>query len=340
MPRPLPPLNALRAFEAAARHLSFTNAAQELHVTQAAISHQVKSLEAILGVKLFRRLTRSLLLTDDGQALLPGLRDGFDRIAQAVERVGQASGGGALTVSLMTTFALGWLVPRLPRFQAAHPEVDVRLTTTQRLIDFAREDVDVAIRYGHGNWPGLRCDKLFDDYLTPLCAPDMAKRLKAHTDLKGLPLLTTSGGPDEWGAWFTQAGLKDFPRTLGTSFDSTLIAVQASIQGVGIAIGDPYFFADDIAAGRLAQPFKLVVNFGKAYWFVSPEQTASRPKVEAFRAWCLAESAALANIRKPGGAKATPAPSRANNKSGRAAAASRRRPTAGRAPGRGDGSDD
>jgi DNA-binding transcriptional LysR family regulator len=240
----------------------------------------------------------------------------------------------------MTTFALGWLVPRLPRFQTAHPEVDVRISTSQRLVDFAREDVDVAIRYGTGDWPGLRADKLFDDHLTPLCAPEMAKRLKAHEDLKGIPLLTTTGGLDEWGAWFAQAGMKDFQRTLGTTFDSTLIAVQASIQGVGIAIGDPYFFADDIAAGRLAQPFELVVNFGKAYWFVSPEQSASRPKVEAFRAWCLAEAVPLAITRQPGGPKTMPAPSRANNKSGRAAAATRRRPTAGRAPGRGDGSDD
>ncbi len=202
-------------------------------MTQAAISHQVKALEAMLGVKLFRRLTRSLLLTDEGQALLPGLREGFDSIARAVGRVGQASGGGALTVSLMTTFALGWLVQRLPRFQAAHPDIDVRLTTTQRVIDFAREDVDVAIRYGVGQWPGLRTDKLFDDYLTPLCPPSMAPKLKTPADLKGLPLLTTTVGPDEWTSWLAAAGLTGFERTSGAAFDSTLIALQAAIQGVG-----------------------------------------------------------------------------------------------------------
>lgn len=342
MPRTLPPLNSLRAFEAAARHLSFTNAAQELHVTQAAISHQVKALEAMLGVKLFRRMTRSLLLTDEGQALLPDLREGFDRIAQAVQRVGQACGGGALTVSLMTTFALGWLVPRLPRFQAAHPDIDVRLTTTQRIIDFAREDVDVAIRYGVGQWPGLRTDKLFDDYLTPLCAPSVAPRLKTPADLKGLPLLTTTVGPDEWSAWLAAAGLPGFERTSGAAFDSTLIALQAAIQGVGIAIGDPYFFADDIAAGRLVQPFKLVVNYGKAYWFVSPEAAADRPKVQAFRNWCLKEAEPLLNGRKGREAAPNPAavPSRANNKSSRAVAASRRPATKARAPGRGGGSGD
>lgn len=341
MPRALPPLNALRAFEAAARHLSFTLAAEELHVTQAAISHQVKALEAILGVQLFRRLTRSLLLTDDGQALLPGLREGFDRLAQAVERVGKASSGGALTVSLMTTVALGWLVPRLPRFQAAHPDVDVRLSTSQRLIDFAREDVDVAIRYGHGDWPGLRADKLFDDYLTPLCAPALVPKLRVPGDLKGHPLLITGQAQDEWGAWFDAADLKGFERTTGTEFDSTLIAVQAAMQGLGIAIGDPYFFADDIAAGRLGQPFKLVVNYGKAYWFVSPHATAGRPKVQAFREWCIKEAEPLLKGRKPRAAAAnSPARSRADNKSGRAAAASRRSATKDRAPGRDGASDD
>jgi DNA-binding transcriptional LysR family regulator len=217
----------------------------------------------------------------------------------------------------------------------------VRLTTTQRIIDFGREDVDVAIRYGVGQWPGLRADKLFDDYLTPLCAPAIAPRLKTPADLKGLPLLTTTVGPDEWTSWLAAAGLTGFERTSGASFDSTLIALQAAIQGVGIAIGDPYFFADDIAAGRLVQPFKLVVNYGKAYWFVSPETAADRPKVQAFRDWCIKEAEPLRS-GKLRAAMSSPvaAPVRANNKSGRAAAASRRSATKARAPGRGGGSGD
>src|SRR3954447_11618619 len=178
MGRRLPPLNSLRAFEAAARHLSFTRAAEELNVTQAAVSHQVKALEERIGVKLFRRLTRGLLLTEDGHALLPDLREAFDRLAQAVDRIGRQGGQGTLNISLLTTFALGWLVPRLPRFQAAHPSIDVRLTTTARLIDFAVEDVDVAIRYGTGGWPGLRCDKILDDVITPLCNARFKERLR------------------------------------------------------------------------------------------------------------------------------------------------------------------
>src|SRR6266702_2729049 len=152
MSRSLPPLNALRAFEAAARHLSFTAAAAELNVTQAAISHQIKGLEERLGLPLFRRLPRRLILTEAGQALLPELRDAFSRMALAIERVTARSAGGTLTVSSMTTVVIGWLLPLLPRFQAAHPEIDVRLMTSQRMVDFAREDIDVAIRFGGGKW--------------------------------------------------------------------------------------------------------------------------------------------------------------------------------------------
>src|SRR4051794_13379582 len=166
MARRLPPLGTLRAFEAAARHVSFSRAAEELAVTPAAISHQVKQLEAWLGVPLFRRLTRALRLTDEGQALLPALGQAFDRLAQAVEKVSAGGAAGTLTVSALTTFVLNWLVPRLPRFQAAHPELDVRLSTNSALVDFARDDVDVAVRYGTGRWPGVRADKLFDDILT------------------------------------------------------------------------------------------------------------------------------------------------------------------------------
>ncbi len=287
------PLNGLKAFEAAARHLSFTRAADELHVTQAAVSHQVKTLEQRLGVKLFRRLPKSLRLTDEGQALLPELRDAFERMARAISRVTSAQGASALSVSTLTTFALTWLVGRLPRFQARHPDIEVRLNTTGRMVDFAREDVDVAVRYGDGNWPGLHIEKMFEDELTPLCGRAYKDRLRAPADLRDVPLLDASppepASVGEWGTWFKAAGIGQRPATRAATFDSTKIAAQAAIDGMGVAIGSPYLFAEDIAAGRLFQPFPLTVRNGKAYWLVCAEGTASRPKIKAFRDWIFSE---------------------------------------------------
>ena len=285
------PLNGLRAFEAAARHLSFTRAADEMSVTQAAVSHQVKALERRLGIKLFRRLPRALLLTDEGQSLLPELRAAFNRIAQALERISIQEGGATLTVSLITTIALTWLVPRLPRFQAAHPDIDVRLMTTPRLTDFAREDVDVAIRFGDGQWADqLVAIKLLDDALTPLCGRAHIERLRAPGDLKGMTLLHSGDG--EWAMWLAAVDIRGMNARKGPTFDSTKIAAQAAIDGLGVAIGDPHLFADDIAAGRLFQPFPLTVtNPGKGYWLVYPEASAERAKVKAFRDWIVAEAA-------------------------------------------------
>ena len=291
MARTLPPLNALRAFEAAARHLSFTRAAEELRVTQAAVSHQVKALEERLGVPLFRRLTRGLRLTDEGQALLPDLRDGFDRLAQAVERVGRRHGTqGRLTVSLLTTFALSWLVPRLPRFNERHPDIEVSLLATQRLADFAREEIDCAVRYGHGPWPGLRAEKLFDDELTPLCGRQWLSKLKAPGDLARVPLLVLSNDHKDWPTWLEAAGVAHIDGRKGTQFDSTRISVDAAIAGAGIAIGNPYVHAEPIVEGRLFQPFDLVVPNGDSYWLVYPEAVAERPKIRAFREWLLEEA--------------------------------------------------
>lgn len=329
----LPPLNALRAFEAAARHLSFTRAAAELNVTQAAVSHQVKALEARLGARLFRRLPRGLLLTDEGQGLLPGLRDGFDRLAQAVEHFGAPSAHNLLTVSGLTTFSLAWLVPRLPRFQARHPKIEVRLTATRRLVDFAREDVDLAVRYGRGGWPGLRIDKLFDDQLTPLCGRALRDRLRRPADLAKVPLLNVVGDPDDWRIWLTAADVAGLRTFGGGQFDSTRIAVEAAIEGLGVAIGPPFLFGDALAGGRLFQPFPLVVPNGSGYWLVGPPETAERPKIRAFREWITAEAQATARL--------TPsAAPRARNRSGRAAAVPRRSATTARAPGRDGGSDD
>jgi DNA-binding transcriptional LysR family regulator len=293
MARRLPPLGALRAFEAAARHVSFSRAAEELNVTQAAISHQVKQLEGWLGAPLFRRLTRSLRLTDEGQALMPAVSQALDRLEQAVERIAASGVSGTLTVSALTTFVLTWLVPRLSRFQAAYPELDVRLSATQRLVDFAREDVDVAIRHGDGTWPGVRADRLFAEQITPLCGRAFQARLTRPADLLAVPLLQSDGlGDAEWPLWFAAAGVAHPNPRRGPAFDSTKIAVEAAIDGLGVAIGAPALFADALAQGRLFQPFDLTVSTGKAYWLVSPEATAERPKVRAFRDWVLAELAA------------------------------------------------
>jgi len=329
MRRPLPPLNALRAFDAAARHLSFTRAADELAVTQAAISHQVKALETLLGVKLFRRLTRELRLTEEGHALAPGLRDAFDRLAQAVERV-RAPGRAVLTLSTLTTFAVSWLVPRLPRFQDAHPEIEVRVSANPRLVDFAREDVDAAIRFGGTEWPGLVQHELFGFRLTPLAPPSLAARLKRPEDLARVPLIDTTPRPGEWIIWLEKAGLAELaPSGGGVVFDSTLVALGAAAKGMGVAVGDPLMAADELEAGRLVQPFDLVVSSNaKAYWLVYPEAFAERPKIRAFRDWILAEAAAFKKTE----------PSRAARAAGRAVAASPRSGKAGRGSARGGGS--
>jgi DNA-binding transcriptional LysR family regulator len=298
MPKPLPPLNALRAFEAAARHLSFTRAAAELNVTQAAISHQIKGLEDRLGLPLFRRMPRRLVLTDEGQALLPDLRDAFARLAAAVDRVAARGAGGTLTVSSMTTIVLGWLLPLLPRFQAAHPEIDVRLMTSQRLVDFAREDIDIAIRFGTGKWPGLKCERMFGEVLTPLHGKAFLGRIKTPADLTRLPLLRSTE-EEEWPTWFAAAGITDYDVVRGPVFDSTKIAAEAAIEGIGIVMAPTTLFREDLAEGRLYQPFELAVDTGKSYWLVTPEAWAERPRIKLFRDWIFSELAREGRLDEP-----------------------------------------
>ena len=240
------PLNALRAFEAAARHASFTHAAEELHVTQAAVSHQVKALEERLGVALFVRRPRGLEITSEGEALLPDLRDAFDRMTNALERVGRKANSGTLNVSLVTTFALGWLAPRLHRFQSKHPEIEVRMTTTQRRIDFAREDFDCAIRFAVQPEPELHATRLFSDVLTPLCGKRYKDKLKTLEDLKRVPFIDMTYDP-EWAIWLRAVGMGDFKPKRVLTFDSTMIAVEAAMEGAGVAVGPPQLFREELA---------------------------------------------------------------------------------------------
>ena len=299
MSRRLPPLNSLRAFEAAARHLSISKAAAELNVTPAAVSHQVKALEEALGIQLFRRLNRALMLTDAGQLFLPGLRDGFDQIAQAVERVDAERDSGALTVSTGPSFAAKWLVPRLDRFRAAHPDTDLRIDATDRVVDFAREGADVGIRYGAGEYPGLRTERLFSDEAFPVCSPSLCKGppgLRKPADLTGHTLLHVDWAtqPDtapSWRMWLLAAGADHIDATRGPRFSDDSMAVQAAIQGQGVALTSSVLVADDLAVGQLCRPFELSLPLIFAYYVVAPEAAAERPRVAAFFDWILDEAA-------------------------------------------------
>ncbi|NNG04295.1 MAG: transcriptional regulator GcvA [Inquilinus sp.] len=296
--RRLPPLNALRAFEAAGRHLSFSKAAGELNVTPAAISQQVKLLEEHLGVMLFRRLNRALLLTDDGQICLPALRDGFDRLADAVARIAARREANVLTVSVAPSLAAKWLAPRLDRFYRRHPDFDIRIDATATLADFSSDGVDVAIRYGDGNYPGMRVDCLMTEEVFPVCSPrltDGADPLSDIGDLARFPLLHIdwAGREDDWPdwrMWLAAAGFPDIDASRGSRFTHTSMAVQAAVDGVGVALGCRSIAADDLAAGRLVKPFDLTLVPDFCHYVVAPERTADRPEIALFRDWILREA--------------------------------------------------
>jgi LysR family glycine cleavage system transcriptional activator len=301
MSRRLPPLNALRAFEAAARHLSFTRAAAELHVTQTAISHQIKGLEERLGVRLFRRLPRGLLLTEEAQRYLPPVRDAFDRIAAATAQLAAAGSSGSLTVSVLPSFAAKWLVPRLGRFRAAHPDLDLRISASSQLVDFARDDVDVGIRMGRGRYPGLRVDRLFGESMVPVCAPELLSGphpLRRPEDLRHHVLLHDDDHTG-WRLWLELAGVEEVDAGRGPVFTDSAMVVQAAAEGQGIALARSVLAAGDLAAGRLVRPFEVSVPHDLAYYLVSPEATAEQPRIRAFRAWLLAEASGQAATAAP-----------------------------------------
>ena len=290
MKRRLPSLNGLRAFEAAARHQSFTRAADELSVTQTAISHQIKRLEEQLGQRLFIRRNRRLLLTEAAQELLPAVRTAFDGLNAAVEQLSRSDRSGSLTVSTVISFTTKWLVPRLAGFQAAYPEIDVRITASADLVDFNRDDVDMAIRYGHGDWPGLRVDRLISEDVFPVCSPALMQGpqpLQRPADLAHHTLLHVTSYQEDWQVWLTAAGVDSVDYRHGLSFDLAFPALQAAIDGVGVALGRSTMVEADIAAGRLVVPFDVTLPLQAAYYVVSPEETADRPKIKAFRDWLL-----------------------------------------------------
>lgn len=287
MPARLPSLNGLRAFEAAARHLSFTLAAQELNVTQTAISHQIRRLEDELGIRLFERRNRALALTPQAADYLPGIRAAFQDLRAATDRLRRNTGNRVLTVSTLTSFAVKWLLPRLASFQATHAGIDVRITTSTDLVDFRRGDVDAAVRYGRGQWPGLRADWLMTEHLFPVCSPALLKgknALRRPEDLARFTLLHTASGAEDWRLWLTAAGLPPgLSRQPGLTFDLAFMAVQAAIDGIGVAIGQTAYVADDIAKGRLVVPFDITLPADAGFYFVTPQDRAETPKIKAFR---------------------------------------------------------
>jgi LysR family transcriptional regulator, glycine cleavage system transcriptional activator len=291
----LPSLNGLRAFEAAARHLSFTRAAAELHVTQTAISHQIRRLEAQLGMRLFTRGSRALSLTQEAQGYLPAVRAAFEDLHAATARLLRPNRDQLLTVSTMASLAAKWLLPRLAGFQAAHPGIEVRISTSSHLIDLRREEVDVAIRYGRGRWAGLRAQWLMAEDIFPVCSPALLKGkhpLRRPADLAHHTLLHAGVSRDDWQLWLTAAGL---PTTMasppGLTFDLSLMAVQAAIDGLGVALGRTPFVEADIAAGRLVVPFDVKLPAEAGFYVVAPEETADTPKIAVFRDWLTASVA-------------------------------------------------
>lgn len=282
------PLNALRAFEAAARHLNFTLAARELYVSQAALSHQIKALEGRLGVALFRRLPRGVALTDEGVALVPTLRDSFDQISAALDLFAGGQLREVVTLGVVATFATGWLLPRLDRFRLAHPEVDLRILTNNNRVDLAGDGLNLAIRFGDGSWHGTAAVPVMSAPLAAMCAPDRAARLRRPADLVTENLLR-SFRRDEWPAWFRAEALA-CPKLTGPMFDTSLAIAQAAMAGAGIGLLPPSMFAADLVGERLVMPISRTIDVGR-YWLTRLHSRVETPGMSAFRHWLLAEAA-------------------------------------------------
>jgi len=298
MRRRLPPLNSLRVFETVARHLSVTKAADELSVTPAAVSHQIKTIEDHLGLPLFQRNKGNLLLTDAGQAILPGIRGAFEQLAAAIEEIDNLGDAGVLTISVAPSFAAKWLLPRLDRFQSKYPEIDVRVAASMSLADFHADGVDLAIRYGAGRYPDLHVERLLDEAVFPVCSPELLKganRLDTPEALKHQTLLHDDSPDDDpscptWPMWLKAAGVSDVDGTRGPKFNQSSLVVEAAVLGRGVALGKSLLAAADLAAGRLVKPFGSAVSVDFAYFIVCPEAKLSLRKVSLFCDWLRAEA--------------------------------------------------
>ena len=294
----LPPLSALRAFEAAARHMSFSKAADELHVTPAAVSHQIHALEQDLGVTLFHRMNRAIELTASGRVLVPGLTEAFASIQSSVRRLRAHNDTGTLTVTASPSFAAKWLVLRLHRFQEQHPEIDVRISATDAVVDLTKGDFDIAIRYGAGRYPGLEVELLLKNEVFPACSPQLLAKglpLRAPQDLPAHALIHDQAiEPDPlvptWSMWLKAAGVDKIPPATGLSFNNMHLALDAAVAGHGVVLAQSTIAAADLAAGRLVRLFSLALPDQFAYYIVTVPGALERPKVRAFRDWLRCEA--------------------------------------------------
>lgn len=287
----LPPMQALRAFEAAARTGSLTRAAELLHVTHGAIGHQIKALESELGVRLVERAGRGVRLTDEGERFAARVRVAFAELAEAVRELAEGRNPRQLRITVLPSFAARWLLPRIGRFVSAHPEIDVDVRASNALADFRREDVDVGIRHGSGEWPGLIAEKLMDDWYFPVCSPRLARgRLpKRPAELERFTLLRSEGEP--WTVWFEAAGLDWEEPARGPMFSDSSHTLQAAIEGQGIALARDSLLGQDLKNGLLVRLFDIAVRSPRSHFLVYPPRLQSAPKLLAFRGWILGELA-------------------------------------------------
>ncbi len=297
--RRLPPLNALRAFEAAARHLNFSRAADELAVTPGAVSQQIQNLEDYVGAALFKRTPKGLLLTDAAQTALPALREAFDRLAEAASMLTAAVDGRRLTVSVAPSFAAKWLVPRLGKFEEAHPHVDVWVSAGMELVDFASGEIDIAIRYGAGRYPGLEVARLMQETVIPVAAPELlaANPLNDIDELAG-HILLHDGSPDAddscpvWTMWLAARGIRGVDGARGPRFNQSSLVIEAAVNGRGVALAKRALAQADLDAGRLVAPFQIATAVDFAYYVVHPKAKGRLPQVKAFVSWLTAEAQA------------------------------------------------
>ena len=292
-----PPMSALRALESAARHLNYSRAAEELHVTQSAISHQIRHLEKLWGVKLFEHQGRRLALTDTGHSIVPVVRDFVERLGAILQELQGDDKRGALRVSLLQSFAFKWLVPRLGRFNQDHPEIEVWLSTTEELVDFSLGQADVGIRLGRGQWPGVHSTLLLREYVFPVCSPFFLEGNKVPekpADLLHYALLRryTKDITPRWRDWFRDAGVEVLKMPRGTLFSDSSTALQAALDGQGIALARSAHVADDLKAGRLIKLFNVYSESSVAYYIVCAQGKENEPAIKAFCDWLLEEAKA------------------------------------------------
>lgn len=298
----LPPLNGLRNFEAASRHMSFKRAAEELNVTPTAVSHQIRRLEEFLGKRLFLRQNRGLELTREAQEYLPSVRVAFEELRNATERLRQRDDADKLTVSTLTYVGARWIVQRLGRFQALHPSIEVSIATSSEPVEFGKGGADVGIRRGNGRWPRLRADWLMNQKLVPVLSPRLLESgppVRAAADLTRFTLLHVAAEPAAWRRWFDYAGAPEAEVAPGITFDQSITAIQAAIDGLGVALGRTPFVHAELDAGVLVAPVPTLLSDDEDFYIVAPEDNAERAPIMAFRQWMLREvQAELASMKK------------------------------------------